>query len=77
MIHGATVPLTPGIPTVCTVADVCRILRLSQRQFFALRAAGRFPIPEILPRLDRRPRFRGIDVQRYLSGEFQQRRRRA
>lgn len=64
-----------AIPATCTVADVCRLLQLSQRQFFSLRAAGTFPIPEILPKLDRRPRFRGEDVRRYLAGEFNHGRR--
>ena len=64
------------IPATCTVADVCRLLHLSQRQFFTLRAAGTFPIPEVLPRLDRRPRFSGELVRRYLAGEFAGGRRR-
>ena len=54
------------IPMVCTSADVCRILRLSQSQFFKLRAQGRFPIPEIQPPIGSHPRFRGVDVRRYI-----------
>ena len=56
-----------SIPMVCTIEDVCRILRLSASQFFKLRAQGRFPIPEILPPLGGRPRFRGADVRRWIN----------
>lgn len=63
-------PFTVDDPTpmVCTIADVCRILQIKESQFHALRRQGRFPIPEIEPRLDKRPRFRGIDVRRYVNG---------
>lgn len=56
------------IPMVCTIEDICRILQLSESQFFNLRKQGVFPIPEIQPRLDKRPRFRGVDVRRYVNG---------
>ena len=56
------------IPMVCTIADICRLLHVSHAQFFALRKAGRFPIPEIEPRLDRRPRFSGDAVRQYIDG---------
>lgn len=56
------------IPMVCTIDDVCRILQVSESQFFNLRRTGRFPIPEIQPRLDKRPRFRGADVRSFITG---------
>lgn len=58
------------IPKVCTVADVCRALNISQRRFYELRSAHTFPIPEIRPRLTRGPRFSGVDVQLYIEGAF-------
>lgn len=58
------------IPACCTVADICRLLRLSARTFYEQRAAGTFPIPEIEPRIGRRPRFAGELVRRYLAGEL-------
>lgn len=72
----AHLPLVETIPATCSIADVCRLLDISPGQFFALRKEGTFPIPEIEPRLDRRPRFSGEDVRRYLAGEFAPMRRR-
>lgn len=67
--------LAEPIPTVCRVVDVLRILQISKSQFFALRAKGTFPIPEIEPAIDSSPRFRGADVQAYLDGHQRGRRR--
>lgn len=61
--------LAEAIPTVCTVADVCRILQVSESQFYVLRRKGAFPIPAIDPPIDSRPRFLGAHVQAYISGE--------
>lgn len=63
------------IPMVCTIDDVCRILQLSESQFFNLRRQGRFPIPELLPKIDKRPRFRGVDVRRFVNGGDMRKRR--
>lgn len=63
-------PTVALIPAVCTIPEVCRLLKISRAQFFALRQQGTFPIPEILPRLDRRPRFSGDAIRRYLAGEM-------
>lgn len=64
-----------SIPAVCTVEQLCDLLHVSQRTFYEQRAAGTFPIPEIEPRIGRRPRFAGEQVRRYLAGEFQPARR--
>ena len=58
------------IPKVCTVNDVCRALNISRTQLYTLMRTKRFPIPEILPRLGRGPRFRGVDVELYLDGHY-------
>jgi hypothetical protein len=65
-------PMAVGepIPAICTIEDICRLLRLSESQFFALRRLGTFPIPEHLPRLDRRPRFKGEHVKAYIEGDL-------
>jgi predicted DNA-binding transcriptional regulator AlpA len=64
-IHAPTVT---ALPAVLTADDLCRALRMSRAQFQRLRRAGTFPIPA-LPGLDRRVRFSGEAVRRYLSGE--------
>lgn len=69
--------LADKIPTTCTVADVCRILQISQGTFYLQRRRGTFPIPELSPPVDSRPRFAGIHVQQYLEGRTAQPRRRA
>ncbi len=63
------------LPAVLTVADLCRALRLSRAQYQRLRRAGTFPIPQ-LPGLDKRARFSGEMVRRYLAGEVVPRGRR-
>lgn len=62
--------LADDIPTTCTVADVCRILQISQATFYARRKAGTFPIPELDPPVDSRPRFAGEKVRQYLDGRI-------
>lgn len=53
------------IPQVCLIADVCRILRLSESQFFRLMARRELALVE-LPRLDRHRRFTGDSVARVI-----------
>lgn len=58
-----------SIPKTCTVAQVCRVLQLSPRRFYELRASGQIPFCEIKPRIGQ-PRYRGEDLQRWLDGEY-------
>jgi hypothetical protein len=51
------------IPNVCLIPDVCRILRISRRQFEYLDARRELAIVE-LRRLDRKRRFSGESVAR-------------
>lgn len=53
------------IPQVCLIADVCRILRLSETQFFRLMARHELALVE-LKRFDRRRRFTGESVARVI-----------
>ena len=48
--------------------DVSRVLRVSRRTIQRLRRHGAFPIKE-LEALDKRPRWSGADIQRYLDGQ--------
>lgn len=63
-------PLTldQPIPHVCTLEDVCRILQISEWTYHDQRRRGVFPIPEIEPRIGRRPRFAGKHVREYVEG---------
>jgi len=54
------------IPDVCFLDDVARILRMSRRTIEKLRRHGAFPIRE-LPALDKRPRWTGAAVRKFLS----------
>jgi len=63
--------LVAQVPAVCTIDDLAELLKISKQQIFALRAKKSFPIPEIMPRIDSRPRFSGETVSRYLHGEGQ------
>jgi hypothetical protein len=56
------------IPSVCFIADLVVALRTSRTTIERLRRYRRFPIRE-LPSLDKRPRWAGEDVRRYLSGD--------
>jgi predicted DNA-binding transcriptional regulator AlpA len=58
--------LREGIPIICTVTDVLRILRLSESQFYKLRRENKFPIREI-PALDSTLRFRGADLAAFIE----------
>jgi hypothetical protein len=61
--------LTDTIPMVCTSEDVCRALNISRSTFHRLRRTRKFPIPELDPRIDDRPRFAGQKVREYLDGK--------
>jgi hypothetical protein len=63
--------VSDAIPKTCTIADICRHMNISRAQFHALRKEGTFPIPELLPKLDLRPRFSGEAVQQYLNNQLQ------
>lgn len=56
------------IPVVCLVSDLARVLRMSERTIRRMRRHGAFPIRE-LPSLDRRPRWSGEDVRKFLAGQ--------
>lgn len=56
------------IPTVCFIDDVARILRSSRRTINRLRRARAFPIPE-LPSIDKRARWSGEAVRRFLASD--------
>lgn len=53
------------IPQVCLIADVCRILRVSESQFFRLMARRKLALVE-LQRFDRHRRFTGESVARVI-----------
>lgn len=53
------------IPQVCLIADVCRLLRLSESQFFRLMAQRKLALVE-LPKWDRHRRFTGESVARVI-----------
>jgi hypothetical protein len=61
---------TPTVePTaVYLLEDLPGLLRVSRRTIERLRRHGAFPIPE-LPSLDKRPRWSGDAILRYLQGE--------
>lgn len=52
------------IPTVCLIADVCRILRIGESTFHRLMARKRLALVEI--KIDRTRRFTGESVARVL-----------
>lgn len=56
------------------IEDLCRELRVARRTVERLRADGQFPIPEILPRLDDRPRWSTAKVDAYVEGQRELRR---
>jgi hypothetical protein len=53
------------IPQVCLIDDVCRLLRISERQFHYLMARRVLALAE-LPRFDRKRRFTGESVARVI-----------
>jgi hypothetical protein len=62
------VSATDEIPVVCFIDDLSRVLRISARTIRRARERRTFPIRE-LPSLDKRPRWAGEDVRRYLQGQ--------
>lgn len=58
------------IPDVCLIEDVARALKTSVRTIQRRRRFGAFPIPE-LPSIDKRPRWAGEDVRRFLASARQ------
>lgn len=59
-------PLTLAeLPDMCTIDQVCAFLQIKRRKFHELWQTGVFPIPEVLPRLGRQPRFSKINLARY------------
>lgn len=64
------------IDPILGVADLCRIFKISESQFYALRASffeAHGLLVEVQPRLDRRPRYSGEPVVKFLSDKTQQR----
>lgn len=59
-------PPADGIPDTCLVDDLARILQTSRATIDRRRKSGVFPIPE-LPAIDKRPRWSGAAVRRFLS----------
>ena len=51
--------------------EVALLLICSRRTFYQRRESRTFPIHEVFPRLDRRPRFRLGDVRAYMRGRLQ------
>jgi hypothetical protein len=49
--------------------EVARLLAISLGTFHARRRWNEFPIREVCPRLDRRPRWRLGDVRAYVRGQ--------
>ena len=68
-----TPDLRADIPAVCFIDDVARILRTSRRTIEKLRRHGCFPIRE-LASVDKRPRWSGVAVQRFITESDQARR---
>lgn len=58
--------MSASIPDVCFVTDLVRILRTSRATIDRLRRARTFPIAE-LPGVDKRPRWSGAAVRRFLE----------
>lgn len=52
--------------------EVALLCRCSRRTFYERRASRTFPVREVFPRIDRRPRFRVGDVRAYVRGQQQQ-----
>jgi hypothetical protein len=60
--------MSDEIPAVCFMADVAKALRMSERNVRRLRSFGTFPIRE-LPSVDKRPRWSGEAVRRFIAGD--------
>jgi hypothetical protein len=56
-------PIIERVPLVCTLDDVCRLLRISRAHAWRMRRDRIFPVRELEPNFDdRHPRFSGEDV---------------
>jgi predicted DNA-binding transcriptional regulator AlpA len=49
------------------LAEMLALIGMSRRTYERRRRSGRFPIAELLPRLDRFPRFSLADIESYLA----------
>jgi len=49
-------------PLVLTFGEVCQVFRTPQSSGYEQRQAGRFPVPELLPRVAKGPRYHRDDV---------------
>lgn len=61
--------MKPEAGTAYLIDDVARFLKTSRRTIERLRRHGAFPIPE-LPSVDKRARWGGADILKYLDGEM-------
>jgi hypothetical protein len=64
------------IDPVLRVADICKLLKVSESQFYAIKdtvLAEYGLLVEVLPRIDRHPRFAGEPFVRLLSDKNQAR----
>lgn len=59
---------TPDAARVYFIDEVCAFLRTSRRTVEKMRRARVFPIPE-LPSIDKRPRWSGADILRFIEGQ--------
>jgi hypothetical protein len=56
-------PIIERVPLVCTLAEVCAILRISRAHAWRMRRDRTFPVRELEPNFDSsHPRFAGEDV---------------
>lgn len=66
-----------AIRPILRVADICDLLRISERQFYELKTRGFFEqhrlLVEVQPRIDRHPRYAGEPFVRLLSDRNQMR----
>jgi len=54
-------------PLILTFGEVAQVLRISTRSAYELRAAHRFPVPELTPRVAKAPRYHRDDVLQALK----------
>jgi hypothetical protein len=54
--------LIERVPLVCTLDEANHFLRISRSTSDKLRRLGCYPVPEMQPRFDDRPRFSGEDI---------------
>jgi predicted DNA-binding transcriptional regulator AlpA len=59
--------VTAPLPLICFAEDVCEALGISRATLKRLRRHGAFPIPEIYPPLDKRPRWSRAAVDAYVE----------